>query len=236
MKNTEKTPVHAVIVAAGSSKRMGANGNKVYMPLCGRPVLYYSLRVFASLGFITDITVVVRDKDAQKAQAVIDSVESDKPMYTVVGGDERIDSVANGVKGLCGGIVAVHDGARPLVTADIVKDAVGAAATFGAAVAAVMPKDTVMSVSKDGTLESTLERNRLMLAQTPQCFDTEEFKKAINLALQSENKARFTDDTGVYRAAGLKVVFSKGSYENIKITTPEDIAVAESIMKARENR
>ena len=235
MKAKKKTPVHAVIVAAGSSKRMRANENKVFMLLRKRPVLYYSLCVFASADNVADITVVVREEDVEKAKTVIKSIRTDKPIKIALGGKERIDSVANGVENLCGGIVAVHDGARPLITDKVVTDAVNAAIINGASVAAVPPKDTVVTVSDDGTLENTPDRSRLMLAQTPQCFDTENFKEAIKQALQSENKARFTDDTGVYRAAGHDVVFSPGSYENIKITTPEDIAVAESIMKARKN-
>ena len=235
MKNPDKTPVHAVIVAAGRSKRMHANENKVFMLLNRRPVLYYSLSIFASLDFVTDITVVVRDEDVEKAKAVIKTVRTNRPVRIALGGEERIDSVANGVAGISGGIVAVHDGARPLVTKEIIKSAVDAALINGASVAAVPPKDTVVTVSEDGMLEDTPDRSRLMLAQTPQCFLTDIFKEAIALALKSENKARFTDDTGVYRAAGHDVAFSAGSYENIKITTPEDIAVAESILKARKS-
>ena len=220
----------AIIVAAGSGKRMGAGFNKVYMPLYKKTVLYYTLKAFSDSGVIDEFVLVTGKEDFNKAKEIGEELGIN--LILTEGGKERQDSVINGIKMASGDIVLIHDGARALITPGLIKNVLNDAKEFGAASLGVTPKDTI-KVSKDGFIESTLDRNIAYLIQTPQVFLKEDI---LNAHLKAKEDGFLgTDDCSLMERMGKKIKITLGSYENMKITTPEDIYGAERILKSRED-
>lgn len=216
----------AILVAAGSSARMKSGGaSKTMMEIGGEPVLSRTLRAFENTACISKIVIVARacDFDAiQKASAFVT-----KPLTITEGGKERQDSVSNGAA-LCSDAeyIAVHDAARPFITPEEIETVCADAEKYGAATLAVPVKDTIKVAAADGTVCATPERSTLRAIQTPQVFRLSLYKEALCLAKNAGKQ--YTDDCQLIEAAGGKVYLTPGDYKNIKITTPEDLLVAEA--------
>ena len=222
----------AIIPSAGMGRRMGSR-KKNYLTLLDRPVLAYTLAAFENAASIHSVIIVVPSGDEPFCRDEIVSKYGFKKVSTiVVGGAERQDSVQNGIRAAGSGfhIIAVHDGARPLVTPDIIDRTIEAALEHGAAIAAVPVKDTVKE-SSGGFVRRTVPREALLSVQTPQAFTRETLETAFRKA--SEEGFMGTDESSLVERAGFAVRVVEGSYENIKITTPEDMAFAECILKLR---
>lgn len=220
-----KATVSAVIVAAGNSTRMGVP--KQFLLLQGRPLLAHTLAAFQNSDAVHEIIVVARCEDIKTVQELSQTQGITKLKQVVVGGNSRQESVWRGVQACksCAGYIAVHDGARPLVTPEIIGRVVTAAAEYGAAAAAVPTKDTVKRVDKNGFVLETPPRETLWNVQTPQIFERELYLRAA--AHTAEIGLAVTDDCQMVEALGHRVKLVEGSYTNIKITTPEDVQIAE---------
>ena len=221
----EKT-VSAVLVAAGSSTRMGFD--KLSFDLGGETVLHRSIRAFAQCPQVTELVLVAgknRDFVAQQA------ADCPKPVQIVVGGATRAESAKNGVLAAHGELVAVHDAARPFVSAVVITAALEAAARCGAAAPAVPVKDTIKIVDEEQYSVSTPDRKVMWQMQTPQCFRLPEIREAYRRMLESGDNT-MTDDAMVMEKYGSRrVKMTMGSYENIKLTTPGDFILGEAILK-----
>lgn len=219
-QDVAKTSV--VIVAAGSSTRMGQN--KLLMEIIGMPVLIHSLRAFDNCKMICEIILVCREEDIPEYTRLITYFNIEKVKKVIVGGDSRSKSVLNGVLEVNNPFVAIHDGARPLITDDIICDTINMAFKTNAAAPAVLSKDSIKNV-QNGMLVSNIDRESVALVQTPQVFDTDLIKAALTKSLDFN----VTDDVSAVELLGVQTAMIQGSYHNIKITTPEDIIFAQSI-------
>lgn len=218
----------AVLVAAGSSTRMGFD--KLSFDLGGEIVLERSVRAFDECPEVDELVIVTgaSGENAQRAAA-----RCKKPVRLVKGGSTRAESARSGVAAAHGRLVAVHDAARPFVSQSVIADTIAAAARCGAAAPAVPVKDTIKR-ARDGLVEATLERSELFAVQTPQVFQVDLIKAALVKAL--EDGAALTDDCGAVERLGIGVSLTQGDYCNLKITTPEDLAVAEALFAWREQQ
>lgn len=220
--------VTAVLVAAGSSTRMGFD--KLSFDLGGETVLERSVRAFDECPEVDELVIVTgaSGENAQRAAA-----RCKKPVRLVRGGSTRAESARSGVAAAHGRLVAVHDAARPFVSQSVIADTIAAAARCGAAAPAVPVKDTIKR-ARDSLVEATLERSELFAVQTPQVFQVDLIKAALVKAL--EDGAALTDDCGAVERLGIGVSLTQGDYCNLKITTPEDLAVAEALFAWREQQ
>ncbi len=225
--------VCAVIVAAGSSRRMGGE-NKLLLPLDDAPVLAHTLSAFEKCAAIRDIVLVCREQDILPYSDLAHAFGISKLRTVTRGGDSRTASVLAGITAAPEdtGLVAVHDGARPLVSEAVITEAVYAAAEYGAAAPVVPVKDSIKRI-QDGSIAADVPRDTLAAVQTPQVFDRALLTRALETAAR-ENRS-FTDDCAAVEAMGQAVRATHGSYENIKITTPEDILVAEAFLHREED-
>ena len=221
--------VCAVIVAAGSSQRMGGQ-NKLLLPLAGAPVLAHTLRAFEKCAAVRDIVLVCREQDILPYTELARSYGVGKLRTVTRGGDSRTASVLAGLRAAPAdaALVAVHDGARPLVSEAVITEAVCAAAEHGAAAPVVPVKDSIKRIA-DGKIAADVPRDTLAAVQTPQVFRRELLLRALEDAARSGRS--FTDDCAAVEAMGQAVQATHGSYENIKITTPEDILVAQALLQ-----
>lgn len=225
--------VCAVIVAAGSSRRMGGE-NKLLLPLDDAPVLAHTLSAFEKCAAIRDIVLVCREQDILPYSDLARAFGISKLRTVTRGGDSRTASVLAGITAAPEdtGLVAVHDGARPLVSEAVITEAVYAAAEYGAAAPVVPVKDSIKRI-QDGNIAADVPRDTLAAVQTPQVFDRALLTRALQTA--AREKRSFTDDCAAVEAMGQAVRATHGSYENIKITTPEDILVAEAFLHREED-
>ena len=225
--------VCAVIVAAGSSRRMGGE-NKLLLPLDDAPVLAHTLSAFEKCAAIRDIVLVCREQDILPYSDLARAFGISKLRTVTRGGDSRTASVLAGITAAPEdtGLVAVHDGARPLVSEAVITEAVYAAAEYGAAAPVVPVKDSIKRI-QDGNIAADVPRDTLAAVQTPQVFDRALLTRALETAAR-DNRS-FTDDCAAVEAMGQAVHATHGSYENIKITTPEDILVAEAFLHREED-
>lgn len=224
----------AVVVAAGSSTRMEGQ-DKIMLPLRGDPVIVHTLRVLEYSPWIQEIVVVTREDLIVPVSKLCADNFLTKVTKVVVGGGTRAESVGNGISEVSerAELIAVQDGARPLLTAQVLEDAVRAAARCGAAAPAIPVKDTVKR-AVNGVVQETPDRAGLFAVQTPQVFEADLIRAAIHQAL-TQNLA-VTDDCSAVERLGMKVTLTGGSEENIKITTPTDLWIAEAILQGRETR
>lgn len=226
--------VHAVIPAAGSGTRMGPGQKKQFRAIAGEPVLARAVRTLCAGGLIDTLTLAVpADEMGQVAAEILPSA-GELPAQTVLGGEDRQASVWNGIQGIEeletpreGDLVVVHDGVRPFLTRQVIADVIDAARKHGAASVGVPAKDTIKIVDAGHFVQQTPERASCWLTQTPQVFRYDVIRAAHERALAETPDLRGTDDAGLVERFGGKVVMTMGLYENIKITTPEDLAVAE---------
>ena len=221
----------AVVVAAGNSTRMGED--KALLPLLDVPMLLRTLRALEDCACVTELVVVTREDLLLTVSQLCRDGALTKVTKVVVGGATRARSVLAGIKEVADGaeLVAIHDGARPLVTGDVVAAAVEKAALTGAAAPAVPVKDTVKR-AENGLVLETPDRSSLYAVQTPQVFEHGLILGALEKALQ-DGAEDLSDDCAAVERLGASVYLTQGSYENIKLTTPEDVAAAEAILTRR---
>lgn len=225
--------VSAIIVAAGGSVRMGIADSKQFIPLLGRPAIEYTLKSFEKCYLIKEIVVVCREQDKERIRAIADENGFVKVKSIVEGGASRAESVRNGIKAASSRAkyFAIHDGARPLITVEEIERVVEAAFETGAATLGVPVKDTIKIVDGYNKIEKTPLRSQLRAVHTPQVFERELYQFALENA--GDNMINFTDDCSLIEHMGGEVEVVKGSEENIKLTTPIDVVIAESILKTR---
>lgn len=220
----------AVIVAGGSASRFG--GDKLAAPLGGMPVLARTLLVFEAVEAVREIVLVVRADAGEQMSALCREYGISKLSRIVPGGDTRVRSCLAGVLAASprAELIAIHDGARPLVTEQVVLDALWTAWRHTASAPAVPVRDTVKT-AEEGVVTGTPERSSLYAVQTPQCFQADLIRAALTDA--AENAPSVTDDCAAVERLGGRIYLSQGSEENIKITTPQDIRFAELILEER---
>ena len=223
----------AVILAAGLGKRMQAGHNKQFIEICGQSVLTHTLTVFAQIPEIAKIVLVVRAGEEDTCRNMIPEIAESKTVLAI-GGKERQDSVHNGIRAItweCEYIL-IHDGARPLVTEEVIRRTLLAAQSSGAAICAVPVKDTIKQADSDGNVLATIPRESLWAVQTPQVFRADLIRRAYENAYVHNHYG--TDDASLVEYLGEEIKIVTGDYENIKITTPEDIPTAEQILQKRQ--
>ena len=223
----------AIILAAGQGKRMGGQVRKQFMELQGKPLLYYSLHCFQESGLIDEILLVTgKDQIEYCIKNVVERYGFSKVVKIVAGGEQRYDSVYEGLKA-CGDseYVFIHDGARPFVTEEILQRGYEAARKYGTGIAGVLSKDTVKIVDGKKNVIETPLRDRVWIVQTPQIFEYNLVRCAYD-RLQLFDKTGITDDAMVVEEMGNHTVHMvPGDYTNIKITTPDDLDVAAQFMQ-----
>ena len=223
-----------IIPAAGQGKRMKAGKNKQFIELNEIPIIIHTLKVFEEHTQCSGIILVINEAEKADFQYLIEKYRIQKVHQFVLGGTERQYSVYNGLKAVKDDeLVLVHDGARPFVTQKRIENLVEKAVDTGAAILAVPVKDTIKKV-EEGIVSETVERSTLWSVQTPQAFQ-------IKLLLEAHDKARNegylgTDDASLLERVGRPVSIVTGDYTNIKITTPEDLYIAEAILKRNEEK
>lgn len=223
--------VTAIVLAAGSGSRMKSSTKKQFMELKGKPILWYSLFAFEEYGVDQIILVTGKEDIEYCKKEIVEQYGFKKVTDIVAGGRERYESVYNGLGKVTGDIVLIHDGARPLISQDIIKRCIEGAIKNGACVAGMPVKDTIKIINDDKIVIDTPNRNYLWITQTPQSFMYELVKTAYD-RMQESDFSNITDDAMVVEQfTKHKVKFVEGDYSNIKITTPEDILVAESLLK-----
>ena len=220
-----------IVVAAGTGSRMKNDINKQFIKLNGKEIIAHTIDKFYNNENIDDIVVVIKEEEEEYfVDNVINKYGFDD-IKIAYGGNERQDSVYNGIKKLNNNcdIILVHDGARPFVTGDIIENSIEEAKKYSAVVVGVKVKDTIKMVSEDGKIIDTPNRSYLWAVQTPQVFKYDIITKAYEDAYNENYYG--TDDAMLVERIGYKVKMVEGSYDNIKITTPEDLKFGEQILK-----
>ncbi len=222
----------AVIVAAGSASRM-EGVDKILAPIGLEPVIVHAARPFQESALIHEIVIVTREDLLVEVSRAVHDAGLDKVKMVVVGGETRTASVSAGLDAVSKKtkLAAIHDGARPFVTTELIDRTVREAGISGAAAPAVPVKDTIKTASR-GVVTSTPERSSLFAVQTPQVFDFDLLRGAIVKAQQDRFEA--TDDCALVEHLGMSVRLTEGAEENLKLTTPLDLAVAQLIFDGRE--
>jgi len=229
----KKKKCTAIVLAAGQGKRMGTKVQKQYLEIDGKPVLYYSLHAFEKSEIIDEIILVVGENQSEYCKdEIVSKYGIGKVKKIVQGGAERYHSVWNGLQEVDDeGYVFIHDGARPFVDEEILTRAYKDVQKCKACVIGMPVKDTIKLADSNGFVNETPERSLLWMIQTPQVFESSLVKKAYAL-LMEQKSIQVTDDAMVVeQMLGHKVKLTEGSYENIKITTPEDLDIAEIFVK-----
>ena len=219
--------VSGIILAGGSSTRYGTGENKTLVELLGRPVLEYSLRVFLAADVVDEVVLAAKAGEEAALRKLAEGLCLQKPVTVVTGGADRAASVENALAAARGERVLIHDGARPLVTEQMLEDCLAALEEADGATS----RDTVKLADEEGYAEATTDRSRTWLIQTPQAFYREELL-ALHRALgDGPERGRITDDCMLLERAGRRVKLVPGSCRNLKITTPEDRELAEFYLK-----
>ncbi len=224
-KNSRGVPV--IVVAGGSSTRMGQN--KLLINVGGIPVLARTLKVFQQSDSISNIILVAAKETVLEYQKLCESYMITKVSDIVEGGQNRQESVLCGVKRLADKdeTVLIHDAARPLVNDEIISRVINGLNEFNAVTPAVKVKDTIKQIDANGVVIKTVKRDDLVQVQTPQGVKVKNYLTA----LEGKDLSLFTDDVSIFESVGEKVLTVLGDYKNIKITTPEDVTVAEAFLK-----
>jgi len=226
----------AIVPAAGTGERMGITRKKPYLLLNKRPLLYYTLTALDSITSIAQIIVAVAPGDERFCQQqVLEKFHFNKSIQLIPGGSSRQESVRRLLERVPDDaqLVLIHDGARPLITPELLEQAIAETRVWKATVLAVPVKDTIKSANDTLQIEKTISREQLWAIQTPQTFE----RSVIQEAHQRASQEGFigTDDAALVERMGVRVKIVMGSYDNIKITTPEDLIVAEALLKSRKN-
>ena len=229
--------VTVIFPAAGASRRMknslGAVTNKNFLELCGEPVLIRTLKTFSKSARVKNFIVVVAENEVEEVEKLLSAENFLKPYKIVVGGSERQYSIANGLKFISEEtkIILVHDAARPLVSLQTIENVIDAAENFGGAVAAVPEKNTIKIIDAENFVTETPPRSKLVAVQTPQGFRKEILLRAYQKA--EEENFLGTDDASLVERLGEKIKIVQSDYKNIKITTPEDVKIAETFLQKK---
>ncbi|MCA4896569.1 MAG: 2-C-methyl-D-erythritol 4-phosphate cytidylyltransferase [Cytophagales bacterium] len=222
-----RTTETALIVAGGKGTRIKSVLPKQFIELNGKPVLLHTLEAFIRYSPSIRIVLVLPEDDFEIWRSICEKFEFNYPVTLQKGGETRFQSVKNGLQNITEGLVAIHDGVRPLVSEDIIGASFRLAAIHKCAIAAVRLKESIRMTDQDNT--KAVDRSRFRLIQTPQTFDVSLIKKAY----EQKEEISFTDDASVAERAGNIISLFEGSYENIKITTQEDLIVAKALMEGR---
>ena len=215
----------ALVLGAGSGTRMKSEKSKLLLEIAGKTVLERSVEAFLSISDVDEVIVTAREQDIDEFSRLL----NDERVSFVIGGATRQESVKNAVETIEDAeLIIIHDGARPLISENDIENTIIAAKDFGAAAVGVPVKDTIKVIDSDNVVIDTPDRSTLFAVQTPQIFDFRHYKAALEKA-QSDGKD-FTDDCQLIEYVGGKVKMVAGSYTNIKITTPDDLPLAESII------
>lgn len=227
--------VTVLIAAAGQGKRMMTSGNKVLLPLMNIPVVVHSVLTFSACPEVDNLVVVAAANEVEDIETILSNLAGIKKWKVVAGGSERQHSIANALKVVpkSASIILVHDGARPLVTQQCIRNVIQTCTEHKAAVVAVAVKDTIKTVDAKGWVTGTPERHTLWAIQTPQGFEASLLRKAYEQAMREGYIG--TDDASLVERLGVKVKVVPGSYDNLKVTTPEDLVLAEALLKDRRN-
>ena len=230
IRKVKNTTCSVVVVAAGSSVRMGED--KLFMDLEGKPVLAWTLQAIDGCDFVDEIVLVAREDRLEDAAKLCRDYDGKEGRKVIIGGKNRSESALAGVSAVDreAKLILIHDGARPLVTEDIIYDAMHTAAMFKCAAPAIPVTDTVKETEGDQVVR-TPDRSHLAAVQTPQAFLAEVIKGALTAAVKSGKE--YTDDCAAAEAMGFPVRLSKGSRENIKITGPMDLQIASAVIRSR---
>lgn len=219
---------YVIVVAGGSGTRMGTSLPKQFMLLRDKPVLYYTLKVFLEAYDDLEIVLVLPVDYTDMGQEIIDAFFDKERIRITAGGDTRFQSVKNGLSLIDEeSIIFVHDGVRCLVTKELIQRCYLQAVETGTAIPAVPSKDSIRLIREEGN--EAFDRNKVMLVQTPQTFHS----KILLPAFQIDYKDKFTDEATVVEAYGMKVSLVEGEVNNIKITRPVDLLIAESILSGK---
>ncbi|MDF2589895.1 MAG: 2-C-methyl-D-erythritol 4-phosphate cytidylyltransferase [Anaerocolumna sp.] len=233
----DKKKVTAIILAAGSGKRMNSDTAKQYLLLQGKPVLYYTIKAFENSSIDEIILVVGKDEIEYCKNSIIDEYDFKKVSKIIVGGAERYNSVFCGLNAITStDYVLIHDGARPFITVDIIETVIKEVIKYNACVVGMPSKDTIKVVNTDGIITETPNRDKMWMVQTPQAFAYqiifEAYSMIINKLEYNNLGLNITDDAMVVESTmNYPIKMVKGSYSNIKITTPEDILIGDVLIK-----
>lgn len=238
VKNELEKKLIVIVPAAGAGKRLGIGVNKAFAMLQGAPLLVHCLQMLDKTQMVQRAVVVLAPQEIDDGYNLLTSYQKeyfpDLAFSIVAGGKERQDSVYNALKTIteddC--YIAVHDGARPFANREIFARTLAAAMVYGAAVASIPVKDTIKIIDEDGIVTATPKRNSLQAVQTPQIFQAKVLKEAYSYL--AKYPAEVTDDASIVELMHRKVAVALGSYENIKITTPEDLIFAENFLARQE--
>lgn len=225
--------VSCILAAGGSGTRMGADINKIFLDILGIPVIARTLSVLNNSDFIDEIIIVTKEQDLAGCHDIVREFNINKVKTITVGGSTRQESVRNGLFEVSGNadIVMVHDAARPLVTPYHLEEVINAAKEYGAAALGVPEKNTLKQIDSDGFIVQTVDRSMIYAIHTPQVFTKELIEKMYQYA--NENSISATDDCMLAEVMGIKIKMIEDSYENIKVTTPDDLVIAERILENR---
>lgn len=221
---------YALIVAGGKGTRIQSHVPKQFLEVNGLPILMHTINAFFRYSENTTVILVLPQDDFSRWSELCKKYQFNKPVVLQQGGDTRFQSVKNGLEKIAGdGLVAIHDGVRPLVSEDIIGASFRLAAVHKSAVAAVRLKESIRMTDQDNT--KAVDRSRFRLIQTPQTFDVKLIKQAYTI----KEDQSLTDDASVAERSGHVISLFEGSYENIKITTQEDLVIAEALMNKRRS-
>lgn len=221
-----KKKVICIVAAGGSGTRMGTGINKLFMKIDEVPIIVHTLSVLQNADVVDEIIISAREEDIIRISDLISAFALSKVKTIVKGGATRGESILSATKEISNDtdFVMVHDGARPFISDKILTETVNSAVTFGAAACGVKPKCTLKAI-QDGFINNTIDREKTVEIQTPQVFSKKLFDKMYSCDLEAIKKA--TDDCALAEFSGAEIFVTEGSYRNIKITTPEDIEIAE---------
>jgi len=232
LKREKKTPhCSAVIVAAGSSERMGFD--KLLMNLGRKPVIIRTIQAFQNCSLVDEIVVVTRGDKVLDIADLIKAYDVSKVSQVIAGGKTRMESALAGVSAVKSGteLIAIHDGARPLVTNDVIESCVAAAAKYMSVVPAISSTDTLKQVDDKEMIVASVDRSSVVRVQTPQVFNADIIKGALTKAVS--DGLSLTDDCSAMEMMGVKTYVVEGDTNNIKLTTPDDFVFAEAILSSR---
>jgi len=220
-----------IIVAGGKGERMGPDVDKAFLSLGAKPVLVYSLLAFEKCPDVDEVVLVVRKERVEAARCAVQMFGCKKVIKIISGGNQRQQSVANGLAEISeeAEVVAVHDGARPCVTLDLISETIKSARQYGSGVAAVKITDTVKEVDKGMIIAQTIDRTKLWRVQTPQAFKVALLRKAF--AMVKKKKIKITDEASSVELICDNVRLVQSSSSNIKITSPDDLMLAAALMR-----
>lgn len=225
MKNHKK--VSAILLGAGKGSRFGANKNKIFVTIHDKPMIYYALKTYLGNDEIDEVIVVINKHEMDEVLDIVKDIKHNKTIKYAIGGASRKESVYNGLQEVTGEIVIIHDGARPLIKDDYIKSCLQEMEHNQGATVGVKAKDTIKITNEDGIVTNSTNREYTWIIQTPQCFHTQTLLNAHQKHIENE---AITDDCMLLELENIPVKIIEGDYTNIKVTTKEDIHIANNLI------